>query len=115
MRPFSSWGRVRAYVEILLSLNREQRNHGSQTHHAEFAEFLREWQKVLPIGADFKVVVADMQAFLVDLRRWLEQLELGIRSEPAGDVARIQREVIGELQGEMLPVVNSWFSRFDEV
>jgi len=83
--------------------------------HAEFAEFLREWQKVLSIGADFKVVVADMQAFLVDLWRWLEQLELGIRSEPAGDVARIQREVIGELQGEMLPVVNSWFSRFDEV
>ena len=81
----------------------------------EFAEFLREWQKVLSIGADFKVVVADMQAFLVDLRRWLEQLELGIRSEPSGDVSRIQREVIGELQGEMLPVVNSWFSRFDEV
>jgi len=83
--------------------------------HAEFAEFLREWQKVLNIGAEFKVVVADMQAFLVDLRRWLEQLELGIRSEPTGDIARIQREVIGELQGEMLPVVNSWFSRFDEV
>ena len=83
--------------------------------HTEFAEFLREWQKVLTIGSDFKVVVADMQAFLVDLRRWLEQLELGIRSEPSGDIARIQREVVGELQGDMLPVVNSWFSRFDEV
>ena len=100
-----------AWIEVDLFSPVNQR----EKLHAEFAEFLREWQKVLAIGADFKVVVADMQAFLVDLRRWLEQLELGIRSEPAGDVARIQREVIGELQGEMLPVVNSWFSRFDEV
>ena len=96
-------------VDIFSPVNQRERL------HADFAEFMLEWQKVLSVGADFKVVVADMQSFLVDLRRWLDQLELGIRSEPGGDTSRIQREVIGELQDDMLPVVNSWFSRFDEV
>lgn len=82
---------------------------------AEFREFLREWQKIRTISPDFKVTIADLQAFLVDLRRWLEQVELGIRSEPNRNVAEVEREVILELEAPMLPVVMAWFARFDEV
>jgi extracellular factor (EF) 3-hydroxypalmitic acid methyl ester biosynthesis protein len=82
---------------------------------AEFAAFIREWEKTRRVMPEFKVVVADMQTLLIDLRRWLEQVELGIRSEPAGDRSQTERQVIGHLEPPMLPLVMSWFSRFDEV
>ena len=56
-----------------------------------------------------------MQTLLLDLRRWLEQVELGIRSEPSGDRDTIEKSVIDELQEPILPTIGSWFSRFDEV
>ena len=81
----------------------------------EFAQFLREWEKINRIIPDFKVTVADMQALLTDLRRWLEQVELGIRSEPSGNRAQIERDVIHELYEPILPLILSWFNRFDQV
>jgi extracellular factor (EF) 3-hydroxypalmitic acid methyl ester biosynthesis protein len=81
----------------------------------EFGEFVKEWQKIEKITAPFKVAVADMQTLLMDLRRWLEQVELGIRSEPSRSREQIERTVIAELEEPILPTVSSWFSRFDEV
>jgi extracellular factor (EF) 3-hydroxypalmitic acid methyl ester biosynthesis protein len=81
----------------------------------EFGQFIQEWQKIDRILPGFKASVADLQTMLMDLRRWLEQVELGIRSEPTGDVTSIERSVIGELEGPILPTVGSWFSRFDDV
>src|SRR5437868_8920037 len=81
----------------------------------EFGNFVKEWQKIERITAPFKVAVADMQTLLMDLRRWLEQVELGIRSEPSGNREQIERSVIAELEEPILPTVSSWFSRFDEV
>jgi extracellular factor (EF) 3-hydroxypalmitic acid methyl ester biosynthesis protein len=81
----------------------------------EFAQFIQEWQKIERILPSFKAIVADLQTMLMDLRRWLEQVELGIRSEPTGDRATIERSVIAELEDPILPTVGSWFSRFDDV
>jgi extracellular factor (EF) 3-hydroxypalmitic acid methyl ester biosynthesis protein len=81
----------------------------------EFAQFVKEWQKIEKITPSFKVAVADMQTMLLDLRRWLEQVELGIRSEPSGSREQIERTVIAELEDPILPTVGSWFTRFDEV
>lgn len=81
----------------------------------EFAAFVEEWRKVETISPDFKALVADLQALLLDLRRWLEQVELGIRSEPTGSRESVERSVIAELEEPILPTMASWFSRFDEV
>lgn len=81
----------------------------------EFAEFIKEWHKIDRIHAAFKASVADLQTMLMDLRRWLEQVELGIRSEPTGDRTALERSVIAELQEPILPTLNSWFARFDDV
>jgi len=59
--------------------------------------------------------VADLQTRLMDLRRWLEQVELGIRAEPRSDLSAVERTVIAELEDPILPTVASWFSRFDEI
>lgn len=80
----------------------------------EFAEFLAEWEKIHHIANDFKVVVADMQTFLMDMRRWLEQVELGIRSDPATDRVQLERDTILELKDPITPAVGGLFSRFEE-
>src|SRR6266481_9841693 len=41
---------------------------------AGFSTFLRQWQKVYKIDPEYKVVIADLQTFLMDLRLWLEQV-----------------------------------------
>lgn len=82
--------------------------------HEEFNEFLKEWEKIYKVTPDFKVIVADMQTLLADLRRWLEQVELGVRSQSTGSRPQMEREVIGELQSPMLPTVNSLFDRFEK-
>ncbi len=81
----------------------------------EFSLFVQEWRKIEKIVPTFKAAVADLQTMLMDLRRWLEQVELGIRSEPGGDRSALERTVIAELEEPILPTVGSWFSRFDDI
>lgn len=80
----------------------------------EFVEFLKEWDKIRMVTDEFKVVIADMQAFLMDMRRWLEQVELSIRSEPSGDRVQVERDAIQELKNPITPAVGSLFERFEE-
>jgi extracellular factor (EF) 3-hydroxypalmitic acid methyl ester biosynthesis protein len=95
-------------VDIFSSLSQKNRL------QSEFSEFLQEWEKIYRVVPEFKVVVADIQTLLSDLRRWLEQVELGIRSEPAGDRAEIEKGVILELQKPILQTTTSLFRRFEE-
>lgn len=81
----------------------------------EFEEFIREWEKIHRISGEFKIVIADMQNLLLGLRRWLEQVELLIRSEVSQNRLDLERNVIHELQPPMLPIIGSWFGRFDDV
>jgi extracellular factor (EF) 3-hydroxypalmitic acid methyl ester biosynthesis protein len=81
----------------------------------EFAQFVQEWHKIDRIQPHFKGAVADLQTMLMDLRRWLEQVELGIRSEPGADRSALEQTVIAELEEPILPTVGLWFSRFDDI
>jgi extracellular factor (EF) 3-hydroxypalmitic acid methyl ester biosynthesis protein len=81
----------------------------------EFAQFIKEWEKIHAILPEFKVVVADIQTLLADLRRWLEQVELGIRSSPSGDLRSIEQEVLEELRQPIIPAVNEVFERFEDI
>ena len=80
----------------------------------ELNEFVHEWQKVNTVRPEFKVVVADMHTLLIDMRRWLEQVELGVRSQPSADRVLLEREVIMDLQEPMLPLVGPIFGKFEE-
>jgi len=81
---------------------------------ADFSDFIQEWEKIHAILPQYKIVLADMQNYFVDLRRWLDQVELGIRSSPSRDHAKIEQEVIQELIPNILPSINSLFARFEE-
>lgn len=81
----------------------------------EFSAFMEEWRRTRAVLPEFKVAVADFQILLMDLRQWLEQVELGIRSEPQGRRGDMEREVLGDLGTQMLPEIHRWMDRFDEV
>ena len=61
---------------------------------ADFSDFLKEWERIYSILSEYKVVLADMQNYFVDLRRWLEQVELGIRSSASRDRLELEQDVI---------------------
>ncbi|MBV8330769.1 MAG: methyltransferase domain-containing protein [Verrucomicrobia bacterium] len=82
---------------------------------AEFHEFLNQWTNVQQVNQDFKIVISDLQSLLGGLRGWLEQVELGIRSEPSGDHSAIEQQVISDLQPAVLPHVHSLFTRFEAI
>jgi len=81
---------------------------------ADFADFLQQWQKVYKVNPEFKIVVADMQTFLTDLRLWLEQVELGIRSAPSGDRVNQEKEVAAKLGQSTTPALTHLFERFED-
>ncbi len=80
---------------------------------AEVTEFIREWEKFYQVMPAFKVVVSDLQSFLVDLRRWMEQVEMGVRAQPSGDRRESEREIIHELEAPVFPELAPLFQRFE--
>jgi extracellular factor (EF) 3-hydroxypalmitic acid methyl ester biosynthesis protein len=84
-------------------------------HNGDFKQFLEQWQKLYRVRPDFKVVVADMQTFLSDLRLWLEQVELEIRSAPSGSRMEMEKEMAAELGDKMVPAFNALHERFEEI
>jgi extracellular factor (EF) 3-hydroxypalmitic acid methyl ester biosynthesis protein len=81
----------------------------------DFEDFLKEWRKIYTVLSEFKVVVADVQTLLIDLRHWMEQVELGIRSAPTGDRLQLEREVIQELGPPVIPTIGDLFGRFEQI
>ena len=81
---------------------------------ADFRSFLRQCERIHSIQPQYKVVVADMQNYFTELKRWLEHVELGIRSLPSGDRSKTESSVIDELAPNLLPSIDSLFGRFEE-
>ncbi len=82
---------------------------------AGFSTFLRQWQKVYKIDPEYKVVIADLQTFLMDLRLWLEQVELGVRSLPSSDRVQAERDAVAELQESTNPALSHFFEKFEAI
>jgi extracellular factor (EF) 3-hydroxypalmitic acid methyl ester biosynthesis protein len=81
----------------------------------QFKEFMAEWQKLYRVMPDYKVVLADLQSFLCDLRLWLEQVELGTRALPAHDRIRLEHDIVHQLTPSVVPSIAHLFERYEEV
>ena len=71
----------------------------------EFSDFLKETEKIYRVQPEFKIVVADMQTMLADMKRWMEQVELGVRSLPTSDRLEAEREILHKLEAPVLPAL----------
>lgn len=80
---------------------------------AAFTQFVQQWQSTYRIHAGFKAVVADMQTFFTDLRLWLDQVELGCRSESPETSAQRCREIAAELAPHTQPFITVLFENFE--
>jgi extracellular factor (EF) 3-hydroxypalmitic acid methyl ester biosynthesis protein len=82
---------------------------------AGFTDFIEHWNRVYKIVPEYKGVIADMYTFLADLRLWLDQVELGIRSSPSGDRVKLEHEVASELGQATTSTIGELFERFEAV
>ncbi len=60
-------------------------------------------------------MVSDVHNFFVDLRRWLDQVEMGIRSAAQGNRLEMEKEIIAQLRTSILPALDERFGEFDLV
>ncbi|HLP76212.1 MAG TPA: class I SAM-dependent methyltransferase [Candidatus Paceibacterota bacterium] len=81
----------------------------------EYENFVQRWQKFYRVQSDFKVVVADMENFLVDLRLWLDQVELKVRSEPMANRLEFEQRIVQELSKPVIRSIDSFIERFEEI
>jgi extracellular factor (EF) 3-hydroxypalmitic acid methyl ester biosynthesis protein len=86
-----------------------------ETLQAGFEKFMTEWGKNFKVYPEFKTVIADMQTFFMDLRLWLDQLELAVRSQPVGDRLQIERDVLFDIHKPVLPAVAPVLEKFEAV
>lgn len=80
-----------------------------------FDDFVQQWQGVCKVLPEFKVAVADIQTFLIDLRRWMEHVELGVRSSPRTDQVQQERRIIHELGPRVMLVIDTLFEKFENI
>jgi extracellular factor (EF) 3-hydroxypalmitic acid methyl ester biosynthesis protein len=81
----------------------------------QFRALFEEWQRLYRVHPEYKVVIADLRTFLTDLRLWLEQVELGVRSAPSGDRVDLERDIAERLSEVVVPPIQSLFERFESV
>jgi extracellular factor (EF) 3-hydroxypalmitic acid methyl ester biosynthesis protein len=90
---------------------------GQRTEPAEasgaFDGFLDYWQKYYHVHPGFKVVVADLQTFLADLRLWLEQIDAGICPPPPANSGYDERALAQVLGKRTTPVLDVFFEKFE--
>lgn len=81
----------------------------------EFSRFLGHWEKAYRVGPEFKVIVADLQAFLIELQLWCDQLEVRWSGQPAAERQARERAAGEELIEACRPALESLFERFEQV
>ncbi len=88
---------------------------GVQDLSVRYREFLQDWQASYRVIEEFKLWVADVHSFLMDLRLWCDQIELGVRSTPAGDRIELERDVVRAIAPELIGTLNTLFERFEPI
>ena len=79
----------------------------------EFKSFLKDWQKFYKVSPEFKIVIADMQTFLQDLRLWLERVELGIQTLPAGERKEFEQEAAKKVGVLFVPAFDALHEKLE--
>ena len=94
-------------IELLGGNRRHLRTH--------FADLLQRWQKTYRVRPEFKVLIADMESLLMELRLWSEQVELGIRAAPADDRLELERLAGEQIAPATAEAIDNIWERFDPI
>ncbi len=87
---------------------------GNSGLRVQFNEFIHEWQKSYQIAPEYKLIIADMHSYFRDLRLWLDQVELGLRSN--GKIKmEFEPNIDEELSHIIIPSINVLFEKFEAI
>src|ERR1700685_4397727 len=76
---------------------------------------MHSWQKLYRIVPEYKLIIADMQSFFMDLRGWLEQVEFALRSSSNGNHLQAEQDAAGGPGQSVIPCMNALFQKFEAV
>jgi extracellular factor (EF) 3-hydroxypalmitic acid methyl ester biosynthesis protein len=98
-----------AWLDVdVLNLAREPGRIGNA-----FDGLIRSWQNVYKVDPEIKVVIADIQSFLFELRHWVEEVELGLTNLKDGQRSAAERDAVDELVKPVTPCLNHLFEKFE--
>ncbi len=80
---------------------------------SQFEGFVDDWKRAHHVSSDFKLNVADMQNLMIGMKRWLEQIDLGIRSKDTQDRQGLERQIISEIEGRMVDELHPLMCNFE--
>jgi extracellular factor (EF) 3-hydroxypalmitic acid methyl ester biosynthesis protein len=80
-----------------------------------FKNVFHEWQQSYLVAPDYKVVVADLQTFLSDLRLWLDRVEQDLPSATEAERNKLETAMVDDLRGPVLSALAGLFARFETV
>jgi extracellular factor (EF) 3-hydroxypalmitic acid methyl ester biosynthesis protein len=81
----------------------------------DFKTFLKEWQKLYKVSPEFKVVIADMQMFLQDLRAWLERVELKTHAFANPLRTQLERKAAEDLAKPVIETIDLFINKFESI
>lgn len=83
----------------------------------QFRRYFQDRQKTNRILQEFKVVIADVQCYLLDLRAWLQQLELTQRSSDSPSMVMVPSDenVLRILESDCRASLDMLFDRFENI
>src|SRR5947209_5024403 len=79
----------------------------------EFNGFFRDWQNHFRLTAEYRLFVSEFYSYFHDLRLWLEQVELGVRSQPSSDNKAFEHELLEQLGQDAISVFQHFVERFE--
>jgi extracellular factor (EF) 3-hydroxypalmitic acid methyl ester biosynthesis protein len=100
-----------AWMEVDILAARE----GSSPLGEQFDAFIDDWKKAHEVDGGFKILASDIQNTLVGLQRWMEQLDLGIRSAPAANREGLEADVVQSMRDRLMEQVHPMMARFEQV
>jgi extracellular factor (EF) 3-hydroxypalmitic acid methyl ester biosynthesis protein len=77
-------------------------------------DFVR-WQRQFHISPEFKVIIADVEDFLLRVRQWLEQREFGYNKADARAAAGRDSELLEAIADRVIRSFNTQHERFEEL
>jgi extracellular factor (EF) 3-hydroxypalmitic acid methyl ester biosynthesis protein len=80
-----------------------------------FNQFMTQWGKSYRVLPEFKIVIADIHSFLLDLRNWMDQVELTLRSTPNGSQIAREHDLMDAITPGTNAAIGDLYDRFDHV
>jgi extracellular factor (EF) 3-hydroxypalmitic acid methyl ester biosynthesis protein len=80
-----------------------------------YDRFFQGWQQEYRIAPEFKVLVADIAAYLAGVRQWLEQIEFSLKEQKDPHQADHEREMLETIAQRVINSFNVQHERFEEL